>query len=1156
MSTTPHKAPDSLLQQLYGFRRHVVVIKISEVIIAATFAFLAAWLVVLVAERFVELSSWQRFILLIVGAAGFGIALPQALHRWVWGTRHAVKIARLLTRRFPSLGDEIVGVLELGEQNQRGASERLIAAAMQQTGEDAAREDFTEATPHHRRTMWTVSTAAAVLAMIAAFVATPAAAQNAWQRFLSPWTNVERFTFTQLQPLPERRVVPYGESFTIDARLTHESSKQPDFATASLAGTDITAQRDDAVYSFSIPGQSAESELVVTAGDSSRSMDIVPMARPELVEVVAQVHLPEYLQIKEPLETKSLSGRFSLLEGSKAEFALSGNRELAHATLNEQPMDVRDATAMTPLMSVTADETHAAQTHTVQWEDAYGLAASKPIALEIRPVADRRPDCSLQRIEQRVVLHKKTIRLRYSAVDDFGLQHVGIEWQGIADPVDNPDPVSGETILFAGGPGRDSINSESVLSPQRENIPPQVMTLRLYTQDYRPGSKRVYSLPQTVHVMSASQHVAWVTEQMKRWKSKADAVYERELALNEENRALQALSDSELATPENIRRLEQQSAGERENSQRLEQTVEDGRKLVEQALQNENMNDEQVRRWAESLKRLQDIAGQRMPEISRKLSRLAEEVKRRAAEIDADAEDDPKEDQAKGKQGNSDSEETKPSEESEPGLENQNLDNDQAPSEQTDGGGAQPKIPNLSQKESSMLEKGGPSKDEETDDDSSEDSSGDSGEAPNGRMTIPDTQLVNPKQEPQPDQEQQQPEQGADEQGGDDNQQPNIDEVVEDQDKLLQEFRKARDAMSDIMGELENSTFVKRLKAASRSQLVVASKLNSVMSDLFGVVPDQDAGSAHQDIVNQVSESQSGMFDKLSEIEADLNAYQNREPNDARQKILDEMKALNMRVKLEEMPLRLQRNLNGDNLHRTEFWADVFDRWAEELVPLEDSSGGGDGGGGGGGDSNPSLPPSIILEVMRLIEEEMQLRDETRSLDQAKAAMEPTEAEERLGGLTIYQMANQERTLDVIEDINRLPNAVQSFEDELKKLNDAVVSMGEASSMLVDNMTGPPTIGAETAAIESLLAARRNNQPDGAAQDRADGEGDGSESLAEVESPFDVLKPSDDFGSNITPRDVGAASGRAFDRVPEAYRSGLDSFRNRLRKLDQMRGRK
>ena len=1132
MSTTSHKAPESLIKQLHGFRRHVVIVKISEVLIAATFAFLAAWLVVLVAERFVELSAWQRSILLVVGAAGFGIALPQAMHRWVWGTRHVASIARLLTRRFPSLGDEIVGVLELGQQNQQGASDRLIAAAMEQTGKEAAQEDFTKATPSHRRTLWSLSTTVAIVAMLAAFVAAPAAAKNAWQRFLAPWTTVERFTFTQLEQLPERKIVPYGESFALSAKLKADSNQQPDFATASLGGAKITAQRDDFAYSFSIPGQSAESQLMISAGDCNRSIDIVPMTRPELVEVVAQVHLPEYLQTPEPLEIKSLSGRFSLLEGSNAQFLVSANRQLAYARLNKQPMDVTNATAMTPLMPI-----HTAETHWVQWQDEYGLASSKPVELEIRPIADRSPDCSLQRIEQRIVLHKKAIRLRYSAVDDFGIKHVGMEWRGVADPVDNPNPISGETILFAGGPTQDSIRSESVLSPERENIPPQILTLRLFTQDYRPDSERVYSLPQTVHVMSAAQHIAWVTEQMKRWKSKADAVYERELALNDENKSLQALSDLELATPENIRRLEQQSAGERENSQRLRQTVEDGRKLVEQALQNEDMNDVQIRRWAEALTRLQEIAGKRMPGISRKLSRLANEVKRRAEETqgtDGSASDDAGSDNTDSDDSNSAS----PNEDDPKGQQKKDPDS-QKPNNQ-DPDSESSSTPNLTQREKSMLDK----------EEDSEDKNPEESAPPEGRLTIPEVALDSPKQEPTEEQEQQ-------DQGGNEQQPPSIDEVVEDQDKLLEEFRKARGAMNEVMGELENSTFVKRLKAASLAQLAVAAKLNSAMSDLFGAETNADDSDIHADLVKQLSDSQTGMFEKLTAIEADLKAFQNREPNESRQEILEEMKSLNMRVKLEEMPLRLQRKRNGDSLHRTEFWADTFDRWAEELVPPEESNGDGGGGSGGSGDGSgaPSLPPAIVLEVLRLIDEEMQLRDETRSLDQAKAAMDQSEAEERMGGLTIYQMANQERTLDVIEDIGRLPNANQAYEDDLKKLNNAVTSMGEASSMLLDSMTGSPTIGAETAAIESLLEASRNNQPKSPPQDRANGEGDGSESLANVESPFDILKPSAGIESGVSPRDVGAALGHPADRVPEAYRNGLDLFRDRLRKLDQMQGR-
>lgn len=1114
MSTASPKTPDPLLAQLYGFRRHVVVVKITEALIAATFAFFAAWLVVMVVERFTELVPWQRFGLLMIGAAGFGITFPKAVHRWVWKTRAAESIAKLLANRFPLLADEILGVLEFSLRNRQGASQRLIDAAIEQTAQEAACKDFKEATPTHQRAVWATLAIGTLLASGVAMGLFPAAAQNAWQRFLNPWTDTARFTFAKLAPLDDEKIVPYGEAFELRVELAQESINQPPQAIATMGITKVEARLDGNGYSFEMPGQSSTGELEVKAGDSNRKLKIVPKTRPELVDITGEVRLPEYLHIAEPQRVRSLTGRFSVLEGSRAKFKINANRELFAASMDGQPMAVNQTTAITREFNV-QDQAE----FQFQWQDQFGLDASEPGKLEIRPTPDRSPECTLERIDNPVVLWEKMLRLRFSAIDDFGLKYIGIQWEGIADPVDNPNPVRGEKILFAGGPTENSIQSDSVLTPKREEIAPQLLTLRLFTQDFRPGSPRVYSTPQTVHVMSAAQHVAWLAEQMKRWQSKADAIYERELALHDENKRLQSLSDQELAQDENIRRLEQQAASERDNSQRLAHAISEGVQLVKQALQNKEMRADQVARWSDALTRLKNIANNRMPDLSRKLDQLARDLASRKPSANLG---DPS--PVETSDFNDDQESSDSRNQASGDLKTDESDKE---AEQTADETEKKTLPDLNHQEDSMLDDQNKDRPKEKQDNGGE------------RMTIPQTMLQNPKQKPQPEQGE-----AKDQQESPDDSPPKIDEVVENQDRLIEEFRKARESMEDLVAEFENTTFVRRLKAASQAQLRIASQLNASMSQLFGV--DKEPTAADADFMRRISAAQNGMFEDLCKIGDDLNAFQSRELDEARQQILDEMQSLNMRVKLEEMPLRLERRLNGDALHRTEFWADTFDRWAEELIP---PSGGGGGGGGGG---RPSLPPSIILEVMRLIEDETQLRDETRSLHQARNAMESTETEERLAGLTIYQMSLQERTLDAVDDVKRLPNSSSAYREEIEKLTDAVDAMAEASSMLVDGTTGDPTVGAETAAIEALLTARRNQPNGGTPTERDEGAGDGSESLAALESPFDIIRPSVGTALNMTPRDVGAATSNVNDRIPEAYRSGIDAFRNQLRKLEQM----
>jgi hypothetical protein len=111
------------------------------------------------------------------------------------------------------------------------------------------------------------------------------------------------------------------------------------------------------------------------------------------------------------------------------------------------------------------------------------------------------------------------------------------------------------------------------------------------------------------------------------------------------------------------------------------------------------------------------------------------------------------------------------------------------------------------------------------------------------------------------------------------------------------------------------------------------------------------------------------LAESIAAIQGDLTAYQNNNPSADREAVLKDMKDQNTQIKLEEMPLRMERNLRGDALNRSEYWADTFDRWAEELAGP--GSGGGGGGGGGGGEEKDKLPPAILLEIMRIIGDEI-----------------------------------------------------------------------------------------------------------------------------------------------------------------------------------------
>ncbi len=74
------------------------------------------------------------------------------------------------------------------------------------------------------------------------------------------------------------------------------------------------------------------------------------------------------------------------------------------------------------------------------------------------------------------------------------------------------------------------------------------------------------------------------------------------------------------------------------------------------------------------------------------------------------------------------------------------------------------------------------------------------------------------------------------------------------------------------------------------------------------------------------------------------------------------------------------------------------------------------------------MPPSIILEVLKITEAEMELRDATREAEQAREARTAEQVTAAAGPLAEEQEDLVFRTEDVIEDIRELPEGEFEFE--------------------------------------------------------------------------------------------------------------------------------
>ena len=286
-----------------------------------------------------------------------------------------------------------------------------------------------------------------------------------------------------------------------------------------------------------------------------------------------------------------------------------------------------------------------------------------------------------------------------------------------------------------------------------------------------------------------------------------------------------------------------------------------------------------------------------------------------------------------------------------------------------------------------------------------------------------------------------------------------------------------------------------------------------------------------------------------SNIQEDLAAYANRINDVKFTEVLEEMKTSEVVQQLSEVSEKIVTNESGVSIAHAELLADTFDRWAEQLVgPPQEGPPPSESEEGPPPPPPGSLPPEIILEVMKIIDKEISLRDETRSLEQARPQMDPEKFTKEGFDLSDTQQDLFERTSAVIDEIQKLENA-GDFGNELQKLDGAKKAMDDALNELAVPKTGPETIAAETEAIELLLEANRAPPNDGSGggggTDPSQGQRNGA---AQVVSALRLLGESDEETAVVSERAVEQATGKAGEEVSEEFRYGMEKYFEALEK--------
>lgn len=1078
----PLAIPETLQAQLLEFRRRLWTIKLVEALCGAACGLLVAFLLTYAVDRVWDAPAIVRVATFLLAVSGCAM-IPWAMHRWVWRQRKLEQLARLLSRKHPSIGDQLLGILELShDQAEQARSRTLCVAAIQHVADQARQRNFQDAVPSPRHREWSAVAAIVGAAALTLMVIYPAASINAWQRMLSPWSSIPRYTFTVPQSLPDRLVVPHGEGYQFVVPLAETTRARPKRGEIRIgAQPPVSASLQDGRYIFELPPQIDSGRMRLALGDYTRSMTIEPMLRPELASLSADITLPEYLERPGATQKEVRSGTLTLVEGTTAQFTATIGRKVHTAVFNDEAVTPAMDRITSPPM-VISETTRAV----FQWQDEFGLSGREPFSLSVTARPDEAPTLICEDLpRQKVVLDSETLAFKVTAQDDFGIKQVGMEWRGL-DESAVQDRAEGERMLAAGGPDQENLSLAGTFSASTLGIAAQPIAVRVFAVDYLPGRERTYSPTYVLYVLTAEQHAIWITEQLSKWHRQSLEVRDRELALYETNKQLRELPEEELNLPETLKRLETQSAAERTNGRRLTALVGSGEDLVKQAARNPEMGVGHLEKWAEMLQILKDISTNRMPSVADLLKEAAQTQQANANSPNPSSPKGPTAGQNRNTKTSAGSE---------------NKAEPQPP---------KPAVPTVTDVESSQQP---PSKD---------------GQQPppenktpgNPTLRLPTTMVAGTgKTKPKPQTPQAQ----------------TVDEAVKQQEDLLAEFEKIADELNRVLANLEGSTLVKRLKAQARLQNQIALKIGAQVPAAFGVgksvVPD-----AEKKVFADLSKEEVKSGKDVSYIMDDMQAFFERRRFAKFQSVLEEMRKEDVLGSLRNLADDIPKE-NGISMAMAEFWSDTLDRWAEDLVDPACK------GCCPGCKSKGSLPPSIVLEVLQILEGEINLREETRVTEQSKAAISADEHGQQATKLSETQDQLRDRIDKVEERIRELPDAESDFGKEIALMQQVSQVMREATQILAQPQTGAPAIAAETEVIELLLKSKRFNPKGGGGGGSTPGGGGGGDT---TDSALALLGKGLNEKEVREDRGISQASGDSGTKLPEEFRAGLDEYFNRL----------
>ena len=270
---------------------------------------------------------------------------------------------------------------------------------------------------------------------------------------------------------------------------------------------------------------------------------------------------------------------------------------------------------------------------------------------------------------------------------------------------------------------------------------------------------------------------------------------------------------------------------------------------------------------------------------------------------------------------------------------------------------------------------------------------------------------------------------------------------------VLKELEQMEGKANQHLDNLQAQTLAQRLRKVGGEEKDIGAQLFESASNTIGMLA-RDLPEKLKLFEQGLVHNQSGAQQQTSTLQSELSRFFERTQKPAYGEVSKEMKDIRVTDELDRLGGLIADNIGIQASRNLDQWSERFQKWAEKLEPKDS---GKSSNSSSGGQQQNDLTEQLIA-LLRLRENEVNLRDQTTILDQDKG---PADSYQKRAATLAGSQEKMTGDLDGIHQKTPVPQLETAFAD-------ASTALKGALDVLRQPDTGKPADNAEVKSVDAL----------------------------------------------------------------------------------------